>query len=262
MNCAKREPGRSWESIDSELKKLGEHQLRPPSSSLVSKHAGRSPNQLWQSMKKHCYTHGFWCHGLGANPDVLASWPLELERHPVLVRTDPLCSPASFVVPVSCPMPGPAHTLQHMPLCLLCNGVTTACWRAAAGLFPNSWPLPLTNSGLAQVRGNAARQPGAPGTTARGHAPASGHQLRPPAPQPQPVEPAPAQPAADTVQVSGRQPPAAGSGPCLRGQQQRPQLASAHRCTNMEQVISLMPCTALGVAALAPAALDRGQWKL
>ena len=25
MNCAKREPGRSWESIDSELKKLGEH---------------------------------------------------------------------------------------------------------------------------------------------------------------------------------------------------------------------------------------------
>eukprot|EP00891_Asterochloris_glomerata_P000504 jgi/Astpho2/504/fgenesh1_pg.00011_%23_75_t len=68
------------------------------------------------------------------------------------------------------------------------------------GLFPNSWPLPLTNSGLAQVRGNAARQPGARATTARGHAAAPGHQLRQPAQQQQPVEPAPTQPVADTVQ--------------------------------------------------------------
>ena len=111
-----------------------------------------------------------------------------------------LCGPTSLT------MPGPAHMLQHMPPCSLCAWVPTACWRAAAGLFPNSWPLPLTNSGLAQVRGNAARQPGTRATAERGQAAAAGHQLRQPAQQQQqPVEPAPAQPVADTVQVSGLQ---------------------------------------------------------
>lgn len=124
---------------------------------------------------------------------------LVLKGHPVLTC---LCSHAVFVAPHH------SQCLAQPTWCSTCHHtcsapfVSTACWRAVAGLFPNSWPLPLTNSGLAQVRGNAARQPGARATTARGHAAAPGHQLRQPAQQQQPVEPAPTQPVADTVQVS------------------------------------------------------------
>ena len=158
---------------------------------------------MGQSMKKHRYTWLPAPFAERADSDLLASWPLELERHPVLTYHLHSCNVCG---PTSSTMPATAHRLQHRPPCSHCTWVPTACWRGAAGLFPNSWPLPLTNSGLAQVRGNAARQPGARATAA------PGPQLRQPVQQQQSVEPAPARPVADTVQVSGLQRSAAKCG--------------------------------------------------
>ena len=46
MNCAKREPGRSWESIDSELKKLGEHQAEHATSNLTEQAGWQDSNPV------------------------------------------------------------------------------------------------------------------------------------------------------------------------------------------------------------------------
>ena len=66
MRCAKREPGRSWEAIDSELKKLGVPSQHAPIPSCLRTRASPASHGLINRLCIDCLCPADWCMQISA----------------------------------------------------------------------------------------------------------------------------------------------------------------------------------------------------
>lgn len=131
MRCAKREPGRSWEAIDSELKKLGARGAVAPRSL-----PGRSlPTRL-----------SAVCGQTDARPWSLGS----ITRHNVSFSKHLGDKDLSFTEI--------GRVMGH-PGCELHPSLSPALPCHCAGAHPATWPLPLSRDGLAKAAQEPLPQP-------------------------------------------------------------------------------------------------------
>ena len=128
MRCAKREPGRSWEAIESELNALG---MPSPASAVLSLHHS-SPHSLWR----------FVLCGLINRRTCVPPVPCQ-RRCKVMaclkVRVKRQYEQGSCVLAVFCN--------HRLCCCPAASGGSTF-----AGMYPACWPLPLTRYGIQQAR--------------------------------------------------------------------------------------------------------------